>query len=198
MLHGFSMGRKAYFQYEDFIDAAIEIISKEGLAALTIAALAKRIQAPVGSLYHRFPSRNALLAEIWLGIIESFQGEFLKYLRQDGLQATLACLQWVRRNPDKARIMLLYHIHDFTSGEWPEEMRLRAERLDGELRKAVLDFTRRQFGKVTRENIDRAAFALHDAPIGLMRRYLRDNKTPPASAAALIREMYDAIIVQAK
>ncbi len=192
------MGRKAHFQHEEFLDAAVAIIAKDGLGALTIAALAKRVNAPVGSVYHRFPSRDALLAEVWLNIIEAFQSEFLVKLQEDGLEATLSCLEWVRRNPSEARIMLLYRVYDLTSGQWPPDMQKRARRLARELKEGVLSFTKRQFGQVTKENKDRAIFAIYDAPIGIIRRYLRDNKVPPASVNELIRETYLAVVEKAK
>lgn len=192
------MGRKAYFQHEEFLDAAIKIIAKDGLGALTIAAVAERVNAPVGSVYHRFPSRDALLAEVWLNIIESFQNEFLKKLQEDGLQATLSCLKWVRKHPGEARIMLLYRLHDLMSGQWPQDLQKRARRLDKDVHEAVSAFTKRQFGSVTKENIDRVIFAIYDAPIGIIRRYLRDNKVPPVSVNELIRETYLAVIEKAK
>jgi AcrR family transcriptional regulator len=192
------MGRKAYFQHEEFLNAAVQIIAKDGLGALTIAVLAKRINAPVGSVYHRFSSRDALLAELWLNIIESFQNEFLKILQENGLQATLSCLQWVRTHPNEARIMLLYRMHDLTSGEWPQDMQKRAQRLDKELHEGISAFIKKQFGTVTKENTDRAIFAIYDAPIGIIRRYLRDNKIPPTSIADLIRETYEAVMKKTK
>ena len=143
------MGRKAYFQHNEFIDAAVQIIAEDGLGALTIAALAKRINAPVGSVYHRFPSRDALLAELWLNIIELYQNEFLKYLQEDGLKATLDGLKWVRTHPYEARIMLLYRLEDLTSGEWPEDLQKRASRLAKELQEGISSFTKKQFGSVT-------------------------------------------------
>jgi AcrR family transcriptional regulator len=192
------MGRKAYFKHEEFIDAAIQIIADGGLGALTIAGLATRVTAPVGSIYHRFPSRDALLAELWLSIIESYQKEFIKNLQEDGLQATLSCLQWVRKHPNEARIMLLYHIDDLTTGEWPQDLQKRARRLEKELYEGIIAFTKKQFGNVTKENVDRTIFAIHDAPIGIMRRYLHENKIPPESIADLIRETYEAVIYKAK
>lgn len=192
------MGRRAHFQHEEFLNAAIEIIAKDGLGALTIAALARRVNAPVGSVYHRFPSRDALLAELWLTIIESFQNEFLAKLEENGLQATLSCLEWVRLHPREARIMLLYRIHDLMSGRWPQDLQKRARRLDRQAHEAVSAFTKRQFGSVTKENIDRVIFAIYDAPIGIIRRYLRDNKVPPVSVNELIRETYLAVIGKVK
>ena len=192
------MGRKAYFKNEEFIDSAIQIIAEEGLGALTIAGLSTRMTAPIGSVYHRFPSRDALVAELWLNIIESFQNEWLKILQTDGLQATLFCMEWVRTHPNEARIMLLYRIDDLTSGEWPKDLQKRALRLFKELKEGIASFTKKQFGSVTKEYIDRTLFAIHDAPMGILRRYMQENKIPPASVAELIRETYETVIEKAK
>lgn len=192
------MGRKAYFKNEEFIDAAVHIIAEDGLGALTIAALAKRMQAPVGSVYHRFPSRDTLLAELWLNIIESFQSEFLKLLQEDGLQATLSSLQWVREHPYEARILLHYRVSDLTSGKWPQNLKRRARRLSDELNQGVTSFTKKKFGSVKREYLDRVIFAIHDAPIGLLRRLLQENRTPTESVALLLRETYEAVIEKSK
>ena len=192
------MGRKAYFKNEEFIDSAIKIIAEEGLGALTIAALSTRVTAPIGSVYHRFPSRDALIAELWLNIIESFQNEWLKILQTDGRKATLFCIQWVRNHPNEARVMLLYRIEDLAFGEWPKNLQKRAQRLLKELREGIADFTKQQFGKVTNECMDRTFFAIHDAPMGILRRYMQDNKMPAKSVADLILETYDAVMDKQK
>jgi len=192
------MGRKAYFKNEEFIDSAIQIIAEDGLGALTIAGLSTRVTAPIGSVYHRFPSRDALIAELWLNIIESFQNEWLKILQTDGLQATLFCMQWVRTHPSEARVMLLYRIDDLTSGEWPKDLKKRALLLSKELNDGIVSFTKKKFGNVTKEYTDRTLFAIHDAPMGILRRYLQENKIPPKSVADLIRETYEAVIEKAK
>ena len=192
------MGRKAYFKNEEFLDSAIQIIAEEGLGALTIAGLSTRMTAPIGSLYHRFPSRDALVAELWLNIIESFQGEWLKILQTDGRQATIFCMEWVRNHPSEARVMLLYRIEDLASGDLPKDLQKRAQRLSQELHEGIVSFTKKQFGSVTKEYIDRTIYAMHDAPMGILRRYLQENKIPPKSVANLILETYDAIIEKAK
>lgn len=192
------MGRKAYFKNEEFIESAIQIIAEEGLGALTIAGLSTRMTAPIGSVYHRFPSRDALIAELWLNIIESFQDEWLKILQTDGRQATVFCMDWVRNHPNEARVMLLYRIEDLISGEWPKDLRKRAERIFNQLQEGIAAFAKRKFGKLTNESIDRTLYALHDAPMGILRRYMLENKMPPKSVSHLILETYDAIIEKAK
>ena len=170
------MGRKAHFKNEQFLDSAIQIIAEEGLGALTIAGLSTRITAPIGSVYHRFPSRDALIAELWLNIIESFQSEWLKFLQTDGLQATLFCIEWARSHPNEACVMLLYRINDLTSGEWPKDLQKRARRLEEDLHEGITVFTKKQFGRITKENIDRVIFAVHDAPMGILGDICRKTK----------------------
>jgi AcrR family transcriptional regulator len=188
------MGRNAHFTSEEFISTAIALIAEQGPAALTIAALSDRINAPVGSVYHRFASRDELLAELWLKIVESFQSEFLKILEADGLQAALFELDWVRAHPQEGRILLLYRREDLSSGKWPDDMQKRALRLTDELNEGIRRFAKKQFGRITKENIDRAVYAVFDAPVGAIRRYLLNNKVPPESIKELIRETYEAII----
>ena len=97
------MGRRKRFTHNEFIDAAVMLIAENGPGALTISALSERIGAPVGSVYHRFPSRDVLLAELWLKIVESFQGKFLRILETDGLEAALYGLQWFGHTRRRAR-----------------------------------------------------------------------------------------------
>jgi AcrR family transcriptional regulator len=192
------MGRRAYFKNGDFIEAAIRLIAELGPSALTISALSERIKAPVGSVYHRFPSRDAILAELWLTIVESFQKEFLKILKTDGLKAALYSLQWVREHPNEGRVLLLYRREDIASGKWPIDLQKRAQHLTKEMDEAIRLFTQQQFGRVTRETIDRTLFVLRDAPGGIIRRYLEYNKIPPESVCELIRETYVAVMKKVK
>jgi hypothetical protein len=93
--------------------------------------------------------------------------------------------------------MILYRIEDLTSGDWPKDLQKRARRLFKELQEGIAAFTKKQFGKVTNEYIDRTLFAIHDAPMGILRRYLEENKIPPKSVADIILETYEAVIEKA-
>ena len=52
------------------------------MAAATVSRIATSVGAPVGSVYHRFASRDVLMAELWLRTITRFQ---------DGYLAALSC-----------------------------------------------------------------------------------------------------------
>jgi AcrR family transcriptional regulator len=62
------------------LDAALEILDKRGLTGLTIAAVATHAGVGIGTIYHRFTDRHALLV--------GTQDRFLSQLEQQWLTAT--------------------------------------------------------------------------------------------------------------
>lgn len=189
------MGRKSKFAKNQFLDAALEIISEKGPSAATISTIGERIGAPIGSVYHRFSSRDILLAELWLRLVESFQEGFLALLKHgDGLSAALYTARWIRKNLNAGRILLLYRREELISGEWPEEVRKRAQDLSRELNEGIKNFTHRIFGDINEENISKITFALIDVPSGAVRRYLQMGEVPPETIDRFIEETYRVII----
>lgn len=189
------MGRNAHFTNDQFIDAALKIASGQGPAAVTIAAIAGEIGAPIGSVYHRFPSRDVLLAEVWLRIVSSFQESFLQFLeRGAGLEAALHTPRWVRRHPSEARIILLYRQEELVTGNWPEELKAKALEIKRSLEGGIAGFTARTCGKSGRKEIDRAVFALIDIPYGAVIRHVREGRKPPKEIDDYIRQTYLTIM----
>ena len=189
------MGRNAHFTNEQFIDAALKIASGQGPAGVTIAAIAGEIGAPIGSVYHRFPSRDVLLAEVWLRVVSSFQESFLQFLeRGAGLEAALHTPRWVRRHPAEARIILLYRQEELVTGGWPEELKVKALELKRSLEGGIAGFTARTCGKSGRKEIDRAVFALIDMPYGAVIRHVREGRKPPKEIDDYIRQTYLTIM----
>jgi AcrR family transcriptional regulator len=66
------MGHPA-FNNADFLNATLALVAEHGPSAVTVAAIAGKLKAPIGSFYHRFASRDVLLAELWLNTVLSFQ-----------------------------------------------------------------------------------------------------------------------------
>jgi AcrR family transcriptional regulator len=189
------MGRNAHFTNEQFIDAALKIASGQGPAGVTIAAIAGEIGAPIGSVYHRFPSRDVLLAEVWLRVVSSFQESFLQFLeRGAGLEAALHTPRWVRRHPAEARIILLYRQEELVTGGWPEELKVKALELKRSLEGGIAGFTARTCGKSGRKEIDRAVFAMIDMPYGAVIRHVREGRKPPKEIEDYIRQTYLTIM----
>ncbi len=189
------MARKAKFSAEQFIDAALDLAAEQGPAAITIAALAERMHAPVGSVYHRFASRDVILAKLWLRTVEAFQAGFIEALRRkDGLAAALYTPQWARTHLKEARLLLLYRREDLMSGAWPIAVEDLATRLSHEMNTAVIEFTRALFGHVSKEAIARTTFALIDVPYASVRRSLFAGKPPSPLVDELVAETYLALL----
>src|SRR3712207_1089671 len=129
------MPRPARFSNQGILDAAAEVAARSGPAGATMGAIADSLGAPTGSIYHRFRSRDVLLAELWLQTVEAFQVGFRAALAGPdagaaGLEAALHTPRWVRAHPVPARLLLLHHREDFVPGEWPAEVVERAREVN--------------------------------------------------------------------
>ena len=189
------MGRNARFTSDQILAAALGLLSERGPEAVTMSDISRRIGAPIGSLYHRFPSRDHLMARLWLDIVDSFQRGFLDILQKgDGLAAALYATHWVREHFNEARVLLLFRREDLVAGEWPEEMRERAAALPRDLQNGFYRFVQEQFGRVTEETMGTAAFALINVPYAAARSYLERGKMPPPLVDRLIEKTYRTIM----
>jgi hypothetical protein len=121
------MPRRARFSRQQILEATAGLVAAAGPDAATIGAIGGLIGAPSGSIYHRFPSRDALLGRLWLSKAAFFQNRFTAALAQPdaaaaGLDAALSLPRSARADFAGARIMLLHRRDDFLAGHWPADM----------------------------------------------------------------------------
>lgn len=185
------MGRKATFDKAGIARAALELLAIGGPQAATIAAIADRLGAPTGSIYHRYDSRATLLADLWLGTVEPFQAGLIAALagedvRRAGVEAALYTPRWVAEHPLEARLLLLHRREELVGEEWPAEVRARAERLGRAAQAAFADYARRRWGRAGATEARRIRFAVVDVPYGALRRYVAEGRTPPPDVAELV------------
>src|SRR5258708_16490269 len=112
------MGRPARIFPTDLINAASKIAARLGPARATIAAIAKEAGAPIGSMYHRYPSRGALLAEVWIAAAERFGTRFSAILAAASgidalIQAALLTPRFAREDPPPALLLFPHPRHAF-------------------------------------------------------------------------------------
>lgn len=179
----------------DFLDAALGLNGERGPSAVTVAAISAKLKAPTGSFYHRFASRDALLAELWFKTVLAFQEGIAAALDAgDGWKAALHTPVWVREHLDEGRLLLLYHRDDFVQGDWPQSLRegLADQARRGQVR--LRKFTRETFGRAGPNEIRRAQFALSEVPVAAVRQYLQHREKPPPIVDELIRTTYRAIV----
>ena len=85
------MSRRSKFSEAQIIDATAALVAGGGPGAATIGAIGALLDAPSGSIYHRFPSRDTLLGRLWLSKAASFQNNFVAALAdEDPVAAGLA------------------------------------------------------------------------------------------------------------
>jgi AcrR family transcriptional regulator len=183
------------FDNSDFLAAALALAAEHGPSSVTVAAISARLKAPTGSFYHRFASRDALLAQLWFDTVTGFQKGIEAALDAgDGLRAALHTPAWVREHLDEGRLLLLYHRDDFVHGDWPQALRdglaEQARRGEARLRK----FARDSFGRAGPNEIRRAQFVLSEVPVAAVRQHLMRREPPPKLVDELIRTTWHAIV----
>lgn len=193
------MARPRQYSSQGILEAAAGLAAERGPAGATIGAIADSLGAPTGSIYHRFRSKDVLLAELWLQTVEGFQVAFQAALagpdpREAGLEAALYTVHWVRAHPVPARLLLLHHRDDFVSGDWPPEVVERAAALKAGGDSAMRSFTRRALGSTSAAARRRARFAVVELPVAAVRAHLRAGESPPPIVDELVAEAYGAVM----
>lgn len=182
------MGRRAHISDADLLAAATRVAARVGPARATVALIAREAKVPVGSVYHRVPSRAALMAEVWTAAADRFGSEFLTGLaRADNMRAAaelaLVTPRFTRADHAAGVVLLAQRRDDFLEGA-PEEKRTRAARLSSDLQKGLGDAARRLLPNDKRGR-ERLAVALIGVPYGAVRVFL-PQATPPAELDPVI------------
>ncbi len=170
---------------ERILDAARTLILRDGPRAASVAAIARESRAPAGTLYHRFGSRDGVLAAAWLRALERFQEAALAAAAEpEPLEAAvataLAPIRFARERPDDARLLLTLRRRDLLDAEPDETFRARLEEINAPLEKVISELAARLRGRRdarTREEIVRTVV---DVPTAAIRRHLRDGERLPA------------------
>lgn len=193
------MARPSKFSEETILTAAAALVAERGPGAVTIAAIGHAIDAPSGSIYHRFRTRDMLLGRLWLWKATGFQDAWAQALdlpdaREAGLQAALSLPRMVREDFEGARIMLLHRREDFLSASWPPDMQAEAQRLRAQVADGLGRMTRRLFGRNTAAAREATTFATLDLPFSAVRRHVGRGEVPPPQLDTLITKAYSAIV----
>jgi AcrR family transcriptional regulator len=188
------MGRPARYAEATILECAKQLSAEVGPRRLTIAAVAERAGAPVGSIYHRYGSRDEILAAVWLELIEQFQERFLAQLEGDdpveaGLAAVRFSCRWVRRHPREARLMLLHRREDFAAERWPQSHRRRAQALVAQGAERLGRYATRLIGRGGPAELRRVRFALVDLPTAALRRDVEVGAAPSKAVETMLLDV---------
>jgi AcrR family transcriptional regulator len=189
---------RASFDSAGFLAAARSLAGERGPAAVTVESVTARLKAPKGSFYYRYVSRDALLGELWLATVLSYQQGFVAAIEAgDGLAAALHTPAWARKNLDDARLLLLHSRHDFVQGDWPAALRQGVAEQAARFETCLKDFARQAFGGAGTAQLRRATFVLAEVPIAAVKGHLERREPPPPLVDELIAETYRAIVPRA-
>jgi AcrR family transcriptional regulator len=183
------MGRPATHTTAQFLDAATTLFAEGGARAVTMAATAKAAGAPNGSIYHRFPDRPALLAELWLRTLRDFQDLFAATLGDAAsvdaaVEAATSVVRWCRKHPEGARVLDAGK-QAFGPADWSPEAVAALTAAEEELRKVVKHATT-TLPPLTGCTDEDVVLALVEIPRAIVHRYLSTGRTPPPKAADLV------------
>lgn len=173
------MVRTAKFSDDAFLSAAVGLIARGGPQAATIAAVARAAGAPSGSIYHRFSSRDALVARAWLDVHASMRAAVLPPLAAgNGAGAAAALVRWAAAHPVEAAFLLPHEAEDLIGSAPPADLRAEVEAAQAALDDAFLAFCRRA-GAAGEEDVAFWRYTIFDAPVALLRPYLRGGEALP-------------------
>lgn len=192
------MPRPTKFSTDSMLDAALEVVADDGVGALTMSAVATRLGAPSGSLYHRFPSRAAMAGALWLRTQQRFQTGFLEALEHPDpmTAARRAAANQVSFSHDHrldALLMMRYRSDDLLRNEWPDDQVAQYKRERRRLSVAITGL-QRSFGFDDRESLRRITFAVIDVPYTAVRAAIVAVRLPDDLAARLIDEAVVALL----
>ena len=171
------------------LDAARALVLRDGPRAASVAAIARESGAPAGTLYHRFGSRDQVLAAAWLRALERFQELALAAAAiPEPLEAAVAMagshVSFATAWPQDARLLLTLRRDDLLDADPDHDVRARLDAINAPLEKALARLTKSLSGRTDRRSSDVVIRAVVDLPNAVIRRHLRDGGPLPPWLAA--------------
>jgi AcrR family transcriptional regulator len=195
------MPRPQIHTTDAMLDAARDLLLEDGSGSATIEAIASASGAPTGSIYHRFGSRDELIARLWMRAVYRSQASFLAALeRPDAKDAALAAAQSIidfcEEHPADARLLVSFRREDLIRSAPEGPLADELAELNRPVERAVVDLARRLYGKGSRAALDRTLMAVFDLPYGAVRRYLITGARLPSGLRADVTRAVSAVLDQ--
>jgi AcrR family transcriptional regulator len=159
------------------LDAARALLLQDGARATTIGAIAKASGAPVGSIYHRFGSRETLITKLWLRAVYRSQASFVAAMeqpdaREAAVAAALSIFDFCREHPADAQLRASFGREDLIGATPTGPLADELAELNRPVERAVVEMAKRLYGTLTGQAFDRIMLAVFDLPYGATKRHL--------------------------
>jgi AcrR family transcriptional regulator len=184
------MGRRSSLDEQAVFRVVSSELARSG--RFTLEALTAETGLSMGSIYHRFGSREGLLAEAWLNAVDRFQAPFLEALAggtlEAGLNAALATPRFCRSRPAEAIVLTCCRQSEFLRETTPAPLKERiATANDG------ASFALRRFAAAVDRPLLVCRLALVAYPLGAVRLYLPHSMLPRKLESELVKAVRAAL-----
>lgn len=175
------MARPARFTTDDILDGAARALMAVG-PSVTIADIAREIDGPSGSIYHRFSSREELLGRLWIRSIRRFHETLLEAMAipdpWEAIAASARCVPaFCRSDPAQARSMLLFSVPRLLASG-PASLHEGAAGINDAIDASLDDLAERAYGEQDPRSRDLLALATRQTPYGITRPFIGQEMPP--------------------
>lgn len=186
------MPRAPKYSEDQILNAASHLLATDGPRSLRMASVAKHMGAPSGSIYHRFDSRDALIASLWLRAVERFQRAIAPAFEEGAPVAAVRRLgttvvTWARENPIEASLLLLHRSSDLLKDGWPEDLSDRNRQQRAWLGRMVGSLCQKLEAH-TEDDRRRVWFAAVGVPYAAVRQELSRGREVPPGLEAIVED----------
>jgi len=196
------------FSSDAILDAARDVVVRDGARALTIDAVTRATAVPVGSIYHRFRSVDELLARLWLRAARRSQDAGLDAAAALGDRAwddpgeaavsvALALYDFCVRERSDAILLASFRPADLLRLQLPAELATDLTTINEPIKPLIDRIARACFGRANARTRDLVHLVLADLPYGFGRRHLEAGLTPPPSHRAALGPAVRAVLSSA-
>jgi len=181
------------------LDAARDLLLGKGARSATVEAIAEVSGAPTGSIYHRFGSRDELIARLWIRAVYRSQASFLAAMEREdprgaAIAAAASILDFCEEHPEDAQLLAAFRREDLIRAMPEGPLSDELEALNRPLERAVVQLARRLYGSRSRAALDRTLLVTFDLPYGAARRYLIAGTPLPSGLRSDLIRAVEAIV----
>lgn len=181
------------------LDAARDLLLDRGSPSATMEAIATASGAPTGSIYHRFGSRDELIARLWIRAVYRSQASFVTALEHDdpkqaALGAAMSIIDFSEEHPRDAQLLAAFRREDLITAIPDGPLADELEELNRPVERAVVQLARRLYGSRSRAALDRTLLVVFDLAYGAARRYLIAGMPLPSGLRADLAGAVAAVI----
>ena len=169
------MGRISSIDEEKLFAVVGRLLALQG--SITLQDVVAETGVSIGSLYHRYGSREGLLAQTWLDAVRTFQARFMEEINGEdqkaGERAALVTSRFCREEPERAAVLACCRKSEFISESTPQSLKKEIAHINDDALAALESYARRMGLSLEVVQLGIMAF-----PLGAVRMYLPDKKIP--------------------